>query len=202
MTTLSNEFQGIANYGIFWEREKVNWWPGSGRRGRPRLDQAPIRLLGQEQVPARQHIDRIKNAVDFANQRGVYLLHHGLEVMYVGLTVASGNNNGLFYRLRWHHNDPTKSPLWDRFSWFGFRPVENGTLKNIPTDMDQPIPMSALVRVVETVLIQACMPKLNGQAGQLLGTIYGQVRDPALDENQETDGEEQSPETSCAHNTE
>ena len=107
--------------------------------------------------------------------------------MYVGITVASGDNNGLFYRLRLHHNDPTKSPLWDRFSWFGFRPVENYELKNVSTDMDQRVPMSALVRVVETVLIQACMPRLNGQAGQLLGTIYGQVKDPELPNSQ--DGE-------------
>ena len=172
-----SEFQGISNYGIYWERDKVNWWPG--RRGR---GQRVIRLLGKEQVPARQHIENADGAVDFANQTGIYLLHQGNEVMYVGLTVASGDNNGLFYRLRLHHNDPTKSPLWDRFSWFGFRPVENGELKNVSTNMDQRVPMSALVRVVETVLIQACMPRLNGQAGQLLGTIYGQVQDPELSE--------------------
>ena len=178
------EFKGVANYGIFWDRYRVNWWPG--RRGR---GQRAIRLLGKEQVPARQHIETEENAVDFSNQRGVYLLHQGHEVMYVGLTVASGDNNGLFYRLRLHHNDPTKSPLWDRFSWFGFRPVQNGELKDVSTDMDQRIPMSALVGVVETVLIQACMPKLNGQAGRMLGTIYGQVRDPELVDDKERENE-------------
>ena len=63
------EFQGISNYGLYWERDKVNWWPG--RRG---PGQRAIRLLGKEQVPARQHIENEDGAVDFANQRGIYLL--------------------------------------------------------------------------------------------------------------------------------
>lgn len=166
------DFQGIANYGIYWQRDKVNWWPGKRGGG--------VRLLGKEQRAARQHLDNETGAVDFSNQRGIYLLHQDQEVMYVGLTVKSGTSRGLFYRLRWHHSDPTKSPHWDRFSWFGFRPVENGKLKDIAVDVDQHVPMSALVHVVETVLIQACMPRLNGQTGQLKGDIYGQVCDPRL----------------------
>ena len=164
-------FQGIANYGIYWQRDNVFWWPGKGRRG------GGVRLLGKKQRAARQHIHNLTGAVDFSNQRGIYLLHQGQEVMYVGHTVAIGDHTGLFYRLRLHHNDPTKSPLWDRFSWFGFRPVEDGQLA---ADENQHAPMDALVRVVEAVLIQAYMPRLNGQAGELLGTIYGQVRDPRL----------------------
>ena len=59
------DFQGIANYGIYWQRDGVNWWPR--RRG------GEVRLLGKEQRAARQHLDNVTGAVDFSNQRGIYL---------------------------------------------------------------------------------------------------------------------------------
>ena len=167
-----HDFQGIASYGLYWERDKVQWWPGPGGR---------IQLLGGPQVENRQFDpNNQEHTIDFSRQRGIYLLHHGHEVMYVGHTAEVGANVGLFFRLRSHYSSPRRGPLWDRFSWFGFRPVENGEIRDIPIDMGQHVPMGTLIQVVETVLIQACMPRLNGQAGQLLGTIYGQVRDPNL----------------------
>ena len=51
--------------------------------------------------------------------------------------------------------------------------------------MDDELAISprVLIKVVETVLIQSCLPRLNGQSGQLLGTIYEQVDDPDLSAN-------------------
>ena len=168
----SFDFQGIANYGIYWDRDKVSWWPGNGRDG--------IRLLGKTcNIAEKFDENDPTGAVDFSRQSGVYLLHQGLEVMYVGHTVTNARGGGLFSRLRLHHNDRTKSPLWDRFSWFGFRPVENGKLIYIPIGRDRPVRMRVVVRMVEAVLIEAFRPMLNRQGGPL-GINYGQVRDPNL----------------------
>ena len=166
------DFQGIANYGIYWDRDKVNWWPGAaGADG--------IQLLGKTWEPPRQFDgNNLAGAVNFSAQIGVYLLHQGQEVMHVGHTVAQAPGGGLFYRLREHRNNPTKSPLWDRFSWFGFRPVEDGKLQDIP--IDRPVQITVVVQMLEAVLIEAYMPKLNRQGGQWLGINYGQVRDPNL----------------------
>ena len=162
------DFQGIANYGIYWDRDKVNWWP--------RTD--GIQLLGKTWVIEEEFDENDSTgSVDFSRQSGVYLLHLGQEVMYVGHTVSNSRGGGLFSRLRSHHNDRTKFPLWDRFSWFGFRPVEDGELKYVPIGRNRPVPMRIVVRMVEAVLIEAFRPKLNRQGGPL-GDNYGQVRDP------------------------
>lgn len=99
--------------------------------------------------------------------------------MYVGQTVTDAQGGGLFYRLREHRENPERSPLWDRFSWFGFRPVEGGRLTDIPINEDQSVRIGSVVQVLEAVLIEAFRPKLNRQGGQL-GINYGQVRDPNL----------------------
>ena len=76
------DFQGIANYGIYWDRDKVNWWPGAGGQ---------IRLLGKTWRLAEQFDENDPTgAVDFSTQSGVYLLHQDQEVMYVGQTVTAG----------------------------------------------------------------------------------------------------------------
>ena len=164
------DFQGIVNHGLYWHRSKVNWWPGAGGQ---------IRLLGRTWRTARQFDENdLRDTVDFSKQRGIYLLHQGQEVMYVGQTVTRALGGGLFARLRLHHNDRTKSPLWDRFSWFGFRPVKSGQLQDIPISGNQHVRMRRMVRMIEAVLIETYKPKLNRQVGRL-GTNYGQVTDPS-----------------------
>ena len=157
------KFKGIASYGLYWEKGRVNWTPGQRGRG-----VRGIKLLGRAKGE--------DEAVNFASQQGIYLLHQGMDVLYVGQT--SYTNNGLFLRLRSHRDDLTKAPLWERFSWFGFRPVRNRELA--PMDDELAISPRVLIKVVETVLIQSCLPRLNGQSGELLGTIYEQVDDPDL----------------------
>ena len=157
------KFGGIASYGLYWEKARVNWNPGQQGRG-----VRGIKLLGRAKGQ--------EESVNFASQQGIYLLHQGMDVLYVGQTAYK--NNGLFLRLRGHRDDLTKAPLWDRFSWFGFRPVRDGELA--PIDDELAISPRVLIKVVETVLIQSCLPRLNGQSGELLGTIYEQMDDPDL----------------------
>ena len=97
--------------------------------------------------------------------------------MYIGSTTAE--YRPLFSRLRHHQEDLTKTPLWETFSWFGFREVQDdGSLKEL--EDTSLIPVKSLITMIETVAIEACFPRLNGQRGQLLGTIYEQVPDPDL----------------------
>ena len=157
---IENTVITIASYGLYWDKNKINWWPGQTGR---------IRLLGRAMGTEEE--------IDFADQQGVYLLHQGMEVMYVGR--AAGKSRSLFYRLRSHRDDLSKAPLWDRFSWFGFREVQpNGSMKRLEDSAD--VPIKALITILETVLIQSSLPRLNGQRGELLGTIYEQVTDPEL----------------------
>ena len=108
-----NATVSIAAYGLYWERDKVIWDISRGR----------IKMMG--------HQNRAATKVDFAEQQGVYLLHHMQTVIYVGRTNAE--NNGLFGRLRSHTKSDRRSGRWDRFSWFGVRPVnEDGSLLHAP----------------------------------------------------------------------
>ena len=152
----------VAAYGLYWDRDKVNWEPGRGRGNR-------IRLLGS---PDDSNIE-----IDFAEQWGIYILYNRLSVMYIGRTTDS-----LLGRLRDHNSRNRRSARWDQFSWFGFRKVnEDGSLsdesENFTTDM--------LITVLEAVMIESMLPPLNDRGGDLMGTIYRQVEDPVLIKQEE-----------------
>jgi hypothetical protein len=115
------------------------------------------------------------NRVDFADQHGVYILYKDRSVAYVGRTIDS-----LYGRLRAHNRD-NKSVRWDRFSWFGFREVaDNGQLNAMPPDVDP----AHLVSILESVLIEALEPPVNGRRGDFLGLQYEQVPDPIIAQQQ------------------
>ncbi len=59
---------------------------------------------------------------DFRYQQGVYVLYGNHGAHYVGLAEAE---RGLGERLKDHLSDEHHD-AWDRFSWFGFRPVLMG----------------------------------------------------------------------------
>ena len=154
-----------------------------------------IRLLGKEYAIGRAHDeDDHEGSVNFANQNGIYLLHSGFETVYVGQT--TNNRDGLFQRLRIHGSEPGKGPMWDKFSWFGFKQVAAGDQDprelagNFLNSNDKTVSLQTLIKVVETVVIQACLPRLNGQSGQLLGRPFLQVRDPELVKNDQTKPDE------------
>ena len=87
----------------------MRWSPGRGSRD--------FRLLG------RIGSNRPNLAIcDFRNQRGIYVLYDDYGPYYVGLTRETPIGN----RLRSHRKD-RHAMKWDRFSWFGFRRVLQGT---------------------------------------------------------------------------
>ena len=147
----------VAAYGLYWDRDKVNWSPGRGRGNR-------IQLLGSPEESDAQ--------IDFANQWGIYLLHNRLDVMYVGRTTDS-----LLGRLRDHNTRDRRNARWDRFSWFGFRQVnDDGSLKDEVATIDT----RTMITILEAVMIEAFIPPLNDKGGDLMGTMYRQIEDPAL----------------------
>ncbi len=140
---------GVPAFGLYWERQKVNW--------------KKRKMLGRQ--------TRDAASVNFAEQRGVYLLHKDRSVVYVGRTDAS-----LFERLRDHNRD-RKSPRWDKFSWFGFCNVsDNGELGHSRKEFD----LRRLIRILEAVLIEALEPPVNAQRGELMGVLYEQVPDSEI----------------------
>ena len=141
----------IPCYGLNWKRNLVSWNAGA-------------ELLGAK-GPG-------EDAVNFANQTGVYVLYQWPQVTYVGRT-ASG---GLYERLRSHDDKE-----WDTFSWFGLGTVDQDGMLVPPSvranTEDQ-------VTMVEAVLIEVLRPPFNKKQGDLMGDQYGQVPDPVVEERE------------------
>lgn len=94
----------IRAYGLFWRADEVTWHPGRGSRGQ-------FMLLGRRGVN-RPNLQ----LADFRRQSGLYILYGNYGPYYVGKATHLGG------RLRAHLSD-RHAERWDRFSWFGFRPV-------------------------------------------------------------------------------
>lgn len=154
----------VKAYGLYWSRGLVNWETSPNSKS--------ARLLGNAGG----------DPVNFADQDGVYLLHNGNEIAYVGQSLTPDTDRaGLYARLHRHHNDSRKSDRWDTFSWFGFRPVDDdGQLQQAPENAD----LKDVIDLVEGILIEGIMPRLNMRRGE--GTkaweanLYNQVEDPQL----------------------
>ncbi len=138
----------IAAYGLHWERSKVNWNAGS--------------ILGYDIDP--------NQAINFADQQGVYLLHNWQAVVYVGKT--SARERGLFQRLGEHHRKHVWSAKWERFSWFGIRRVSEAGELISATESASPQIVTALM---EAVLIETLGPAFNQLGGLYMGTLYRQA---------------------------
>lgn len=143
----------IKAFGMFWRRELVNWI------SRPKL-------MGWQQEGAKP--------VDFAEQRGVYLLHDGREVVYVGRALE----NRLGVRLFEHTKDRLNG-RWERFSWFGLLDVTDegtltkGGLNNLTADV--------VIVTMEALLIEGLEPRQNRKRGDAFRAVeYLQIIDPEL----------------------
>ncbi len=145
---------GLINaFGMYWSRGKVLW------TGSPRI-------LGQQQpgsIP-----------VDFAGQRGVYLLHDARSVVYVGRTT----DQPLGKRLAQHTADRLNG-RWDRFSWFGVCSVESdGSLRMADTPRFN---LDSLIVTMEALLIEGLEPPQNRKRGDEFRAIeYLQVEDAEI----------------------
>jgi hypothetical protein len=150
---------GLINaFGMFWRRGLVLWTTAT-----------PC-LWGQQQAVSKE--------VDFSSERGVYLLHDGREVVYVG----RANEQSLGTRLKQHTVDRLNG-RWDRFSWFGVYPVtEDG---RILTSITETFSMDNLITTMEALLIEGLEPPQNRKRGDEFRAVeYLQVVDPQIEKEQ------------------
>jgi hypothetical protein len=145
----------IQAFGMYWRRGWIDW------KNQPSLH-------GNQQRGAK--------TVDFGAQKGVYLLHDGRHVVYVGRT----NDQSIGQRLFQHTYDRLNG-RWDRFSWFGVLPVnEDGSLGEAA---DGSFGVDDLISAMEALLIEAVEPPQNRRRGDQISAVeYLQATDPSLGE--------------------
>lgn len=152
--TKKEHYKIINAFGIYWNRNLVHW-------------KTTPDLLGIQQIGASE--------VNFKDQIGIYLLHDSRETIYVGQAIEQT----LGQRLKNHTTDRLGG-RWDRFSWFGFYPVnENGKLlTNIELD---DITVKNLGDILEAILIESIEPRQNRKQGNLFfGLEYLQQEAPEI----------------------
>ena len=139
----------IRSYGELWSPDLVNW----GKRGPG----------GHATLPGEFGPKRSLTVVDVWEQRGIYVLLHEWQVVYVGK--ADGFVLGA--RLRTHLSDALAG-RWDRFSWYGIRGVRrNGTLG---ADMgNKQTSSSELISTFESLLIAVTEPPRNRRREEIPG---------------------------------
>ena len=146
----------IPAYGLYWHRDQVEW---GGRAD----------LLGQSTAN--------DETINFAEQSGVYILYNWPNITYVGRTT-----NDLYGRLKDHTSNDRRANEWDRFSWFGLRPVDDDALGE-PRLLDA----ADMVAAFETLLIRVLSPPFNDKSGDGLGDLFLQVPDAAIEEQEQND---------------
>lgn len=101
-----NEASGghlVGAHGLFWDRQLVDWSPGSGRAWQ---------LLGRRGINAPG-----LRLCDFREAAGVYILYDDYGPQYTGIARSAG---GLGARLKQHDGNEPHGIRWTRFSWFTF----------------------------------------------------------------------------------
>ena len=150
--TIEEDATVVTSFGMFWQRSAVEW-------------KAKTKLLGQ-QANADQ-------SVDFGEQSGIYCLYDGRELIYVGRATDQPLGKRLF-----QHTTDRLAMRWDRFSWFGLRPVSESGKLGVPPDVYS---SNQIISVLEALLIEATEPRQNRKAGDdWIDKEYMQVVDPAI----------------------
>lgn len=144
----------INAFGIYWDRELVLW-------------KSTPDLLGMQYNGS--------TAVNFNDQRGIYLLHDNRETIYVGQAIEQT----LGQRLK-HHTVDRLSGRWDRFSWFGFYSVnDKGHLLN--RKKFESLDIQILADTLEAILIECIEPRQNRKQGNtFFGMEYLQQESPEI----------------------
>lgn len=144
----------IKSFGMFWSRDNVFW------KHKPSM-------FGAVQNGATK--------VDFSEQVGIYMLHDGREVIYVGQAI----DQSISQRLYQHTSDRLEG-RWNRFSWFGFRDVRlYGSLTDNKTTYETTI--EELTDTFEAILVEGLEPRQNRKRGNSFSGIeYIQTKDPEI----------------------
>ncbi len=142
----------LTSFGMFWRRINVDW-------------KSTPQLLGAQEIGA--------IPVDFCEQRGLYLLYDGREVIYVGRATERPLGKRLF-----EHTKKRMAARWDRFSWFGILPVsEKGKIGSQPETYSA----NMLIPSLEAILIESLEPRQNRQRGEdMADREYIQRIDPKI----------------------
>lgn len=150
----------ICAFVMYWRRSDVSW------------ERSSIKLLGKQYKATVQ--------ADFGEQQGVYLLHDGREVVYVGRATSQR----LGQRLKEHTKDRLEG-RWDRFSWFGVNNVdENGTLANRADPIQ--LGLEDLVASMESLLIEGLEPRQNRKRGDGFEAMeFLQIVDPDVEKKRQ-----------------
>ena len=146
------ESGSLEAFAMYWRRDLVHW-------------SSNPRLYGRQHPKA----DR----VNLAGQHGVYLLHDGHGVVYVGQVAKQS----LGQRLAQHTTDRLAG-RWQSFSWFGIRPV--GADGKLGDTVAGTITPARLISTLEALLIEALEPRQNRAGSSYSGIEYLQVTDPKL----------------------
>jgi hypothetical protein len=101
--------------------------------------------------------------VDLRDQVGIYALYKGKELVYIGKS-GSGIYPNMIGRIYNHDKYGLKVGKFDRYSWFGFKPVIRGELQ----DPRHPSRPAEAIRDVEALLLhlQVRRPKYNKAPGE------------------------------------
>jgi hypothetical protein len=153
----------IAAYGEWWDPHEVDWGSvGAGNKGR---------LLGAEK-------GKRDPVIDVWHQVGIYVLFADWSVVYVGQT----GKQPLGRRLKQHRADDVAG-RWDRFSWFGVRPINaDGSLRATKALSMRQLAGNDVIETLEAVLIRVTAPSLNYRRERVPDAkVLIQVAPPARD---------------------
>jgi len=151
----NNNNKIINAFGIYWNRDLVHW------------KSATPDLLGIQQIGAKE--------VNFKDQKGIYLLHDSRETIYVGQAIEQT----LGKRLKDHTADRLAG-RWDRFSWFGFYPVNEDGKLNLDAQFKD-FTIQHLGDILEAILIESIEPRQNRKQGNsFIGLEFLQQEAPEI----------------------
>lgn len=138
-------------FGMYWDRNLIAWETDS-------------QLLGSQYYNSQP--------INFTNQKGVYVLYHDRDLIYIGQAF----DRSIFTRLREHTQQRLRS-RWNRFSWFGIYDLnETGVLDT--SDINYNYESNKIIDGVESLLIEICEPPQNRKKGDDKSAEYMQVMDP------------------------
>jgi hypothetical protein len=148
----------INAFGIYWNKNHVHW--------KTTPDLLGIQLVGATEV-------------NFKDQKGIYLLHDGREIIYIGQAIEQP----LGKRLKDHTNDRLAG-RWNRFSWFGFYPVTEDAKLNLDAKFKD-FTIQDLGDILEAILIESIEPRQNRKQGNSFqGIEYLQKEAPEIRKKQ------------------
>lgn len=142
----------INAFGMYWRREGIVWSNNS-------------KLLGKEQSADTE--------VDFADQKGVYLLYDDNRIIYVGRAIEQGLGQRLY-----QHTIDRLNGRWNRFSWFGILKVTNEGKLTEPNYNNFKI--DDFIMTMEALLIEGLEPPQNRKR-EVQAVEYLQIEDPELE---------------------